>query len=522
MNGHYTAASLARLFDGPADEAEPTRAMHHLARCQPCLAAAADYLAQRKGGPPLRAAEPRAALVTFVQEEARSAVEALEARAWWADLRELSPAEQIRKVRSVAALRSLPVFETILSEASTAGRSDPFLGESTAGVALAVVDHLPEPRFPNALKNDLRGKALTVVGNCRRIAADLQGSAEALATAQRNLAQGTGDPGLKARLLSIQASLYTDTGSFEKALSCASRAVEIYRELEDWQGVAHNLVLEGNCLIAACRPKEAIGKARSALDRIPQHEIRLQALARFILVEGLVTLGRPLEALRYFRQAEHLCKDAELGMRLRAHYCEALVLDGLGQVRESEKLFRASIKSFFEHELYKDAFIAMLTLFECFCRRGALTKAAALCEAAITATSEVGEACNDQIRRAWEELLAAIRIRQLSEEELVHARRFLIRNWSVPVAGAVVLPKPETVAVRASVAPEPPPPPPVPTAQELQSVGFHTALASYEQQLIEAALKETGGNISEASRLLKISRNGLKRKIRQYGLQERF
>ncbi|HET9226683.1 MAG TPA: helix-turn-helix domain-containing protein [Thermoanaerobaculia bacterium] len=490
--------------------------MHHLARCQPCLAAAADYLAHRKEGPPLRAAEPRAALVTFVQEEARSAVEALEARVWWAAIRELSPAEQIRKVRSVAALRSLPVFEVILGEMSTVGRSDPFLGESMAGVALAIIDHLPESQCPKALKNDLRGKVLIEVGNCRRVAADWRGSAEGLAVARRNLSQGTGDAGLEGRLLSIQASLYTDTGNFEKALSCASRAVEIYRELEDWQGVAHNLVLEAGCLIAACRHKEAIRKARSALEHIPPHEIRLQILARLILVEGLVILGRPLEALRYFQQAEPLCKEAELGMQLRLLYQEAILLDGLGQVRESEKLFRVAIKSLFEHEHYRDAFVAMLTLFECFCRRGALTKAAALCEAAIEATSEAGEACNDQIRRAWEELLAAVRVRQLSEEELVHARRFLIRNWSVPVAGALVLPRPETLSTRASVSP--PAPPPIPSAEELQSIGYQNALASYDQQLIEAALKVTGGNISEASRMLGLSRNGLKNKIRQYGL----
>jgi tetratricopeptide (TPR) repeat protein len=453
--------------------------------------------------------------VTFVREEAKTAVEALEARAWWADLRELSPAEQIRKIRSVAALRSLPVFEAILSEAGTVGRSDPFLGESTAGVALAVIDYFPEQRFPRAFKNDLRGKALIVVGNCRRIAADWRGTAEALATAKQNLAQGTGDAELEARLLSIQASLHTDTGNFEKALSYAGRAVEIYRQLEDRQQVAHNLVLEAHCLIAASRPADAIAKARSVLELMPPFEVRIQVLARFILVEGLVTLGRPLEALRYFEQAEPLCRDAELGLRLRSLYQEAILLDGLGSVRESEKLFRAAIKSFFENELYKDAFIALLTLFECFCRRGALRKAAALCESAIEATSEAGEACNEQIRRAWEDLLAAVRVRQLSEEELMHARRFLIRNWSVPVAGALVLPRPETVPVRVGN-PEPPPPPPIPSVEELKAGGYHTARATYDQQLIEAALKETGGNISEASRLLRISRNGLKQKLREY------
>lgn len=59
----------------------------------------------------------------------------------------------------------------------------------------------------------------------------------------------------------------------------------------------------------------------------------------------------------------------------------------------------------------------------------------------------------------------------------------------------------------------PPAPPPAPAAEELRSSGYGNALVAYERQLIETALQETGGNISEASRLLKISRNGLKRKI---------
>lgn len=67
--------------------------------------------------------------------------------------------------------------------------------------------------------------------------------------------------------------------------------------------------------------------------------------------------------------------------------------------------------------------------------------------------------------------------------------------------------------------PEPPAPPPLPAAEELGSVGFRRALAAYERQLIEAGLKETGGNINEASRLLGLSRNALKRKIRGYAFE---
>jgi hypothetical protein len=248
---------------------------------------------------------------------------------------------------------------------------------------------------------------------------------------------------------------------------------------------------------------------------MPPHQPRLQVLANFVLVESLVVLERPLEALPYFQEAKSLCAQAESGMQLRALHFEARLLDGLGCVRESEKLFRHAIRAFFDHELYKQAFITLLTLFECLCRRGALGKAAALCEEAIAATSQVGEACNEQIRRAWEELLAVVRVRQLGESELVQARQYLVRNWSVP-AGVFVLPRLEPTAANPS--PGVPPPPPLPGTEETAPNTFQAARDEYDRRLTATALEQTGGNLSEASRRLGISRDTLRKRMRRYGL----
>jgi len=519
MTRHFTREALTRLLSGPLNEAETARAIQHVVSCRRCLASAEGCLALKKigGGPTTRALETRNALRTVIEAKASCAVETLKAESWWAEIVDVSPAEQIKKIRSTAALQSLPVFETILAAAKAVGLSDPYLGEATIRAALTVAESLPEPRFSRALKNDLLGEALTAVANFRRIAADWPGSAEAIAEARRHLAHGTGDPGLEAGLLSIHCSLCTDTGDLEKALSLVRRAVEIFRELEDWHGVAHNLVNEANCLLAAYRPAEAIERATFALEHMPAHDLRLQALARFILVEGLVILERPLEALRYFMEAKPLCEQADLGTRLRAVYFKARLLDGLGCAREAEKLFRKAVRACFDHELYKEAFITLLTLFECFCRRGALGKAAALCEAAIEATSEAGAACNDQIRRAWEELLAAVRVRQLSEAELLAARQYLVRNWSVPRGGALALQRIAVDPARETAAPEPPPLPAAPAADEGPN-RFQAAREEYDRRLITAALEQTGGNISEASRLLEMSRTTLKARMRLYGL----
>lgn len=513
MSRHFGREALLRLLNGQGDEEERVEAIRHVARCRRCLASAACHLLA--GG-----TRARNTLSLFVEAEVRESIDTLKARGWWAELRELSPAEQIRKIRSTSTLQSLPVFEVILEDARITGRSDPYLGERLVEAAWSIIDLLPEAQFTQARKNDLRGQSLTVVANCRRIAAEFTASGQAIEAARRYLARGTGDSGLEAGLLSIHCSLRTDVGDFEVALAYARQAAEIFHNLEDWKAVAHNTVLEANCLLAAVRAEEAIKKAQAALDLMPSNELRLQILAKFILVESLVILDRPLEALPYFLNAQALCEQTDSGTRLRALYFEARLLDGLDCVREAEKLFRVAVKKTLDQELYKESFITLLTLFECLCRRGALGKAAALCEEAIAATSEAGEACNEEIRRVWHELLAAVRVRQLSEGELAQARQYLVRNWSVP-RGVFVLQPLETTFTPVPSVPLPASveAPPLPSPEEMSPASFRTAREEYDRRLLEAALKETGGNIKATARLVGMSRNTLKARMRQYGLQ---
>lgn len=512
MSRHFSREAFLRLLRGPANEAETVRAIRHVVDCRRCRASGAGCLL------PERTGDARNALVAILEAEASGWDEVMTAESWWEGIKDLSPEGQIKKIRSTASLQRLPVFEAILVDARAAALSDPFLGESMVHAALTVADLLPEPRHPRTLKNDLRGEAMTVGANCRRLAADFPGSVAAVKEAGSHLAQGTGDPGLEAGLLSIHCSLCTDLGDIEKALVYVRRAVELYRELEDWQAVAHNAVKEAGCLIAACKPADALERARFALERMPPREIRLQVLAKFILVESLVLLERPLEAVPHFTEAKSLCEKADPGTRLRARYYEARLLDGLGRVRESEQLFRKTVKTYFDQELYKEAFLTLLTLFECLCRRGALGKAAALCEEAIAATSQAGSACNEQIRRAWEELLAVVRVRQLSESELIQARQYLVRNWSV-AAGTFRLARVEAAALHPGPPSEVPEPPPLPAAEEPAGPGsFPAAREEYDRRLVAAALEQTGGNLSEASRRLGISRNTLKARLRLYGL----
>jgi tetratricopeptide (TPR) repeat protein len=512
---HFTRRAFDLLFSGPPGEAvEALRAIRHAASCQPCWAAAVECV-ERLGASPFPASDPRAFLVNYVRGRIREETEALRARVRWTDLRELSPVAQLKRIRSVAAFQTLSLFEVILGEARKVGRSDPYLGESTARVALAMVDHLGEPP---RLQSDLRAEATTVIANCRRIAADWRGAARALEEARRHIAQGTGDPGLEANLLSIECSYRTDVGELEEALALVRRAVEIFHDLEDGHGEAHNAILEAACLTVADRPAEALEKAHLALLRMPPHEIRLQILARLIVIDCLVTLERPQEALHHFETDRPVFEQAaDLGTRLQRAHVEARLLDALDQDRDAEKLFRATVRACFDHELYMEGFINLMTLFGSLCRRGALRKAAALCEEAIAAVSRSGDACNDEVRRTWEELLAVVKARQPTDEELDRARNYLICNWSVPKGGSFSLPRLEAAVARAKAAPAPPPPPPAPPAGDGLD-RFQRAREAYDRTLVATALEQTGGNVSEASRLLGMSRPTLRARMRHYGL----
>lgn len=517
LSGHFGREALQRLLQGKGSEEEAARALQHVVECRPCQAVAASCLAEVRGGEraPVHPKEARNALALFLEGKVDGAIERLKAGSWWAEIRNLGPARQIKKIRSTASLQSVTFFETVLADAETTALTDPFLGESLVRTALAVVDLLPAFQVSRALKNDLRGQALKVIANCRRLAADFPGAATAIEEAQRFVAEGTGNPGLEAGLLSIRCSLCSDRGEFEKALEYVHRAVEISRDLRDWRAVAHNRVVEANCLLAANRPEEAIEAAYFTLECMPPQELRLLILAKLILTEGLVLLKRSYEAIPHLMEAKSLSAQADPATRLKALYFEAQLLEGLGEASASERLLRHTVKIYLDQELYKEAFLTLLTLFENLCRRGAQDKAVALCEEAITAATEAGEGCNEQIRHAWEELLEVVRLRPLGESELIEARQYFVRNWSVP-AGTFLLPRVETAAPAGGA--EIPPPPPIPAGDEAAPGSFADALDAYEKTLTRAALQQAGGNLAEACRLLGITRNTLVKRMQRYGL----
>jgi tetratricopeptide (TPR) repeat protein len=432
MAPHLSRPELVRLLSGEAVQTEVDDMVPHLIACRPCWELAAGVGAElKKDNALVRSGDKQAAVLTLLEDEERAALDLLKARACWAELRDLSREEQIERIESVAALRTRTMFEVILAEARAMASRDPFLGEETARLAHLLAGWLPSPRYPETLKSDLQAEAMNAVANARRLAADWKSARAALAASRNHLSRGSGDPAREARFLSTWASLESDTGDFEVALGLLGRAAELCRSARDPVGFSIVAVQEAGTFLAACRHEDAVARAREALALLPPGEARLEMLARSIVTECLVYLGRPSEALRSFVATRPIYE--QLGGRrteLRVGYLEALLLDSLGCVRESEKAFRKVIAGYIEEELYKDAFLTLLTFFEILVKRGAFRKAKQIYQQAADLLAQAGSGSHEQMRQVWQHLRQQIERESLKERQLQEVRQYVYQYWN--------------------------------------------------------------------------------------------
>ena len=447
MEGHISKEEIARIFSYAATVAEIGHGVAHIAGCPMCWGFASEVVASLKrvselvprkmGRPPeWRFRDVRDALIVIMEIQEQRSIGWLRAKGWWAELRELNPKEQARKIISVAAIHQREVVETIIREAKLVCARDPHSGEHLAMTAHMLIDYLVGGEFPEHLKNSFRISAMAVVANSRRLEGNWQDSFSAISLAKSYLFTGKIEPSAEAYLLSVHASLVCDTGHLEDAVHLVSRAADIYRSAGDLRGLATMKIQAADALQGGHKLGEAILMAEDALTLLTPDCIRLQMLARSIITECLVSLGRLPEALRSYEATKPLYDEAgdEVTL-LKVEYLEAKILDALGYARESEKLFRSSIDGATEMEIYRLSFLWRFAFFESLFKRNAIGKAARLCQEGIDLLQKI-DRVHPQMGQVWRDLLVFVEGEALTEIHLAQMREYLMRHWAVPARQA--------------------------------------------------------------------------------------
>lgn len=372
------------------------KCLEHLDRCPGCRDKHHVFLRSRQGTPankvlPFGRGEALSAEYNPAIERATrflSTVEDLyakeraEASSLYADLTQYPIGRRLLLVRNCRRFHTWGFCELLLSQSQEQNFQDPSLGESTALLAVEVLDHLEPSLYGSESLEDLRARAWAYVGNSRRVKADLQGAEEAFAFAFAFLRLGAGEPMDRALLLDLKASLLTKQGQFSKALSFLHRSVAIFLELGEKHRAGRALVNMSAVHSLAGDPEQAIFLLYRALTLIdPAREPRLMLIARHNLIDDLIETGQLMQAQKMLVKARPLYKRfPQPWFQNPRKWVEGKIARGLGQVDRAETLLLAARDGFLLTGAAYDTALVSLDLASLYAQQGRIAELKSLAE----------------------------------------------------------------------------------------------------------------------------------------------
>lgn len=390
---HVSEGMLERFFGGRLSRRETRKLVRHLlTSCPRCLEMTA-LVGRRSGRDALDLAEPAhrtesssGVFLSLLQEREgeamRLARERLQGIGLLAELEKLPSGERLAAIRNNPRFHHWGLFDRILVQYLETSRNEPRAGVDLVGLALAVVDLLPQERYKPELLNDFRAAGLTALANARRLAGFFEESKHAIESAWEHLEEGTGDPLEEASLLSIEASLWRDLGQLDRSSGLLDRAIQIYRQVGDGDRCAQMLI-QKSLAIGYAEPASGIRILRDALGLLDaSQEPRLELCARHNLALFLNEAGEPREALALLEMTRPLYGIfSDRQTQLLLHWLEARIARSFGDLAEAEAVLQKVIAELEQRGMRYEQTLASIDLAQVYSLRGNLEAAENLADA---------------------------------------------------------------------------------------------------------------------------------------------
>jgi tetratricopeptide (TPR) repeat protein len=409
---HLTETQLRQLAAGELS-AEERKAvvLHLLTKCRHCLGLARKTLFPEMESESDYSGVLRRLDLSLVLAKNEVEVERGRARALWDDhLSALEPGPRLMAIRSNPDLQTWGTFELLLVEAKRITLERPVEAVDLAYAALAVTDLLDPRAYSEERIHDYRSSAWTVMGNAKRMAGDFPGAGEALRIAAEMVELGTGDPYEEAYILSMTASLLTDLGDFEKAVSLLEDAAVLARAVRD-RSLEGRLRIQQSGILGWEDPVRGLKLAERGLKllRRSRSEDQYANLAGLHLTALWANeLGDFEEAratLETYRYLYAAFPDPATQGRLLL--LDALICRNEGRLEESERLLRRLVGHYTEQGMAFDLTLASLEWAEALVLLGRHREATGVLQEVVPLIEQWGASVD--ILRAWKIVEEAVR-----------------------------------------------------------------------------------------------------------------
>jgi tetratricopeptide (TPR) repeat protein len=294
-----------------------------------------------------------------------------------AELAPLSQDEQVRRITAYSRFANPQLVQKLVE------MSDAVRYESTsrmlhlADLARLAAEACTTPLVGSAPKRaDLLALGWRQYANALRVSGRMREAEEAFAKAQRFCEEGTGDPPLRATLLTRLGSLRYFQRRFDEAIALDDEAIRIYSELSEDRSVAPIMVHKAIAQIYAGEPAAAVRTLNRAVPLIDNEgDPHLLLGACMNLIVAYLAMGEPEHALSLYFEARGLFQDFQDPLvALRAAWQEGLLLRDLGHVRAAEGALLRAREGFQERELHYEVAAISLDLSEVYLRLGEIGK----------------------------------------------------------------------------------------------------------------------------------------------------
>ncbi len=438
---HASKEDLLRASD--AGRSEVARLAAHLGECAACRSRALSLLRDR--ALPAKRQVPLRGILEFATFEEGEAIERLRARAEFVALRRLTRAAQKERLILSRLCHSLAFIDVLLAAMRAPQPREE--AEFLSGLTVLALQGMDLKRVSMAFRNDLLATTWTETANFRRVNGEWSNAQVALARGKASLDRGTGSPLLRARWLSVGASLRTDQGARDDAMAQLEECRRIYEAECDWPLLAHTLVKMAHVAIDR-DPESSLALLDRARAYLPVEDAPLRWLAELMRAEAFIMLGQIGDALLAYGRSEHMRPlQQRRNGKLRATYVSARLLEALGRAKEAEILFEEVLSGDLHEGLHKDALLDMVYIVG-FCVRSGLPERAE--EIGLQTLAEIeaqGTVLHEQLRRVLGSLIEAARRNALDQETLQEADDYLRAYWKYPASVEPVFPIGEKMPV---------------------------------------------------------------------------